>query len=338
MNVTIVDIAKKAEVSISTVSRVLNNKPNVCPDRKQRILAAIDELDYKPNYWAQGIRKNVTGQKTGRIALLFVNLSERMRTLSFVMQYIQGIHQEIASAGKEFLFNIWHDEDETIPSMLFNRDVDGVIVKGQSHDPALQQWLGRCPAVHLNPLCHPSPYGDSIMVDYEAGTSEAVKYLASQGHRRIAYIAPQHHLYSQRKLSGFRRSVSALGLDVDENLIQIRGGVGKLDCGWAIDNLWSLSHPPTVIISDDKTCVSIYKALADRDIKIPQDVSVFGYDNDLARCESLMPMLSTMDLEACDIGRAAVRQILSRVENPQDSNRTLLVQGRIVERASVRKL
>ena len=337
MSVTIVDIAKKAGVSISTVSRVLNNKPNVCSDRKQRILAAIDELDYKPNYWARGIRKNATGQKTGRIALLFVNLSERMHTLSFIMQYIQGIHQEIATAGKEFLFNIWHDEDGVIPAVLFNGDVDGVIIKGWSNDPAMQRWLSGRPVVRLNPL-ETDDFGDRVMVDYEAGTSEAVKYLASQGHRRIAYIAPQHHLYSQRKLSGYRRGVSDLGLDVDENLIQIRTGVGGQECDWAIDNLWSLSHPPTAIISDDKTCVTIYKALADRGIKIPQDVSVFGYDNDLSRCESLTPTLSTMDLEACDIGRAAVRQLLSRVENPQDSTRTLLIRGRVIERASVRKL
>ena len=179
-----------------------------------------------------------------------------------------------------------------------------------------------------------------MMVDYEEGIYDCVKYLASLGHRRIAFVGlPRFHA----KLLGYRRAVNELGLDVDEGLIQIRDisledSLLELDFGLAIENLWSLSEPPTAILSNDYFCSAIYKALAKRGLKIPDDISVIGYDNDTSLCETLTPKLTSVDIEAVELGKLAVKRLLDRIQNPQERYRKTCVRGRIVERESVRKL
>ncbi|MCD4823257.1 MAG: substrate-binding domain-containing protein, partial [Phycisphaerae bacterium] len=104
------------------------------------------------------------------------------------------------------------------------------------------------------------------------------------------------------------------------------------------DNLWSLAKPPTAILSNDYSCGGIYKALIRKGLSIPGDVSVIGCDNALNYCEALAPELTSLDICAADVGKAAVKRLFERMKNPEDTNRKIFIQGRIVERASVRKL
>ncbi|MCD4824475.1 MAG: LacI family transcriptional regulator [Phycisphaerae bacterium] len=341
MSITISDIAKKAAVSTSTVSRVLNSKPDVGQDHKQRVLAAMAELDYRPNLLARGLRTNPTERQTGQIAVMLINCPDHIAHTAYMMQYIHGVQQAIDAAGRKCIFVTWNEEsgDGTIPQVLLDGEIDGVIIKKRPSSEIGKQWLNRYPKIILNPPST-SPDSDCVMVDYESGTHDCVAYLASLGHRRIAFVdLPSFHT----KLLGYRRAVDELGLDADEGLIQTRDipfedTSQELDFSWAIENLWSLSEPPTAIISNDYFCSAIYHALAERGLKVPDDVSVIGYDNDTSYCEALRPKLTSVDIEAVELGKLAVKQLLDRIQKPKESYRKISTRGKIVERESVRRL
>ncbi|MCD4823639.1 MAG: LacI family transcriptional regulator [Phycisphaerae bacterium] len=340
MSITVVDVAKKATVSVTTVSRVLNNQPQVSPERRQRVLAAMEELDYKPNQVARDMRRKTAGRKTGQIAMMLINLDDYTMHTAFMMQYIHGVQQEIAEAGQKCIFVTWNDEfgDDTIPQILLDGEIDGVVTKGFPCTEIGKQWLNRYPKIILNPPVAPPDY-DCVMVDYEAGIRDCITYLASLGHRRIAFVDMQMF---HCKLLGYRRAVDELGLDADEGLIQTRDIIPPLksesDLDWAIENLWSLSEPPTAILSNDYYCSAIYHALAERGLKVPDDVSIIGYDNAVDHCEALKPKLTSVDIEAVELGRLAAKQLLDRIRKPQGSHRKICTRGKIVERKSVRKL
>ncbi|MCD4823915.1 MAG: LacI family transcriptional regulator [Phycisphaerae bacterium] len=340
MSVTIYDVARKAVVSVSTVSRVLNNNPIVKAERKQRVLSAMEELDYTPNRWARGIRKGSTGKQTGQIAMLIINRPHTDLHQAYMMQYIHGVQQEIAKAGRKCFFVTWDEKSDgdTIPNVLLDGDVDGIIVKGIPHSEIGKQWLSRFPKVFINP---PSavPDNDCVMIDYEEGTRRCVAYLESLGHRRISLVAMQSF---HTKLLGYRQAINELGLDADEGLIQVRDIPiplkSPLDMDWAIENLWSLPKPPTAILSHDYFCSAIYTSLANRGLKIPDDVSIIGYDNVLACCGTLVPSLTSMDIGAFEVGKAAAKQLFERIGDPQERSRKIYIQGRLVERDSVRDI
>ena len=341
MSITVSDIAKKAAVSTGTVSRVLNDKPNVGQDHKQRVLAAMAELNYRPNPYARGMRMNPTKQKTGQIAMMLINLPDRIAHTAYMMQYVHGVQQEIAEAGRKCLFVAWNEkaDDDAIPRVLLDGEIDGIITKCFPYSEIVRQWLSRYPKVFLNPAAA-SPDCDCVMADYEEGTHDSVAYLASLGHRRIAFVGLP---WFPTKLLGYRRAVSKLGLDADEGLIQIRGvslegDSQELDLNWAIENLWSLPEPPTAILSNDYFCGAIYQTLAERGLKVPDDVSIIGYDNETNLCEAIRPKLTSVDIKAVELGKLAAKQLLDRIQKPQESYRKILIRGKIVERDSVRKI
>ena len=336
MGLTVVDVAKRASVSVATVSRVLNNLPNVSTKRKRRVLSAMEELNYKPNLWARGIRKASLGKQVGQIALVFINLNEHHMHAPYMLQYIHGVQQELSATRRKCLFLTWNEkpDDDAIPHILLDGEIDGIIVKGELRSEASKRWLNRFTRVYLNPTFPVDC--DCIMVDYQAGTREQVEYLSSLGHRRIAIISPIESFRLSSKFIGYKRAIKEFGLDVDEALVQVRSVPSESDFTWAIDNLWSLDSPPTAIMSNDYSCGGIYKTLISRGLKIPQDVSVIGYDNSPNYCEALIPELTSMDIKAANIGKAAVQQLLLRIKNPDEGYRKILIQGKMVERESVK--
>ena len=176
------------------------------------------------------------------------------------------------------------------------------------------------------------------MVDYEAGICQSVKYLADRGHRRIAMVdLPDTRVtYLPHKLLGYRDAIRRLGLDADDGLIQTRDVSPDSDFGWAIENLWSLSSPPTAILSNDYFCSGIYRALASRGLNVPNEVSVIGYDNATDFCEALTPRLTSVDTGAIEIGKAAIRQLRERIKDPKGRHQKISIQGNLVERESVK--
>ncbi len=341
MSATVFDIAKKATVSIATVSRVLNNTQNVSRERKQRVLAAMNELNFQPNRLARKIARDQKNQQTSQIAMMLINRSDRVMHTAYMMQYIHGVQQEIAAMGRKCIFITWNEtsDSEAPPHVLLDGEIGGMIVKGLPHTEIGKQWLRRYPRIILTPPAA-LPDCDCVMVDYEEGTYDCVAHLASLGHRRIAFMDMQRF---HAKLLGYRRAIEELGLDVDEGLIQTRASslddaLMESDLNLAIENLWLLPKPPTAILSNDYFCGAIYKALAKRGLKVPDDVSVIGYDNDTSLCDTLTPKLTSVDIEAVELGKLAVKQLLDRIQNPQERYRKTCVRGKIVERESVRKI
>lgn len=336
--VTVSDIAKRASVSVGTVSRVLNNQPNIGSERKHQVLTAIEKLNYKPGTWVNRMRKGLTPVRTGQIALVLLNLSEWTAHASCTLQYIQGAQQEITASGRECLFFTWNEipGDNTIPQSLLNGEIDGIVLKGNPQSEISKHWLSRFTRVWLNPGNNISPDDcDCIMVDYQTGIRNSVAYLASRGHRRIAIVSPEETLFLPSKLIGYKQAVKEFGLDDDDELIQVRNILPEYDCGWAVDNLWSLSRPPTAILSNDYSCSGIYQALIARGMKIPRDVSIVGYEGSQDHCEALAPKLTSMDIGAIDIGKIAVKQLLERIKKPKERHQKILIRGHLVERASV---
>ncbi|MCD4825616.1 MAG: LacI family transcriptional regulator [Phycisphaerae bacterium] len=342
MAVTVRDIARKAAVSVGTVSRVLNNQPNVGSERKQQVLTAVEELNYKPDEWVHRMRKGFAGKRTGQVAMIFLNLPEETKHQPYMLQYIEGVQQGLDAAGKKCIFFNWNTtlDDEEVPHIFLDGEIDGIILKGCTPISKIgRAWLDRFPRVNLA-IGAPNAECDIVLPDYQTGIRQSVKYLVARGHRRIAIINEGGLSYYQHKLVGYRLAMDTLGLGVDEELVQIcRTSVPqKAELRQIIDQLLSISDPPTAILCKDSYCGDIYQALASRGMKIPDDVSIIGYDNTRPVCESLVPKLTSMDLNAARLGETAVRLLLHRIKNPTDLYDSLYIQGRLAERESVRTL
>ena len=329
---TMTDVAKFAGVSQTTVSFVLNNVPNTgIPDQtRQRILAAIQELGYRPNVFAKNLRlrrSNIIGFVTDEIA-----------TSPHAGQIIQGAQDASAAAGKLlFLSNTGGDpelEYVALETMLTHR-VEGLVYATMYHRAVMAPAaLFEVPTVLLDcfDLKHRLP---SVVPDEGKSALAATKILLHKGHRQIAFINSVADVPAvQGRLAGYLQALTAYGVLKRDDLIC----VGESDANNGYENtlrLMNLASPPTALFCfNDQVAMGAYEALHERQRRIPADVAVMGFDNLELIAAYLRPALSTMELPHYKMGQWAVKHVLEHQERaPSPVQQRLACQ--YIERASV---
>ncbi|ASA23857.1 LacI family DNA-binding transcriptional regulator [Paenibacillus donghaensis] len=339
---SIKDIAAKAKVSIATVSYVLNGTRNVRPDTRHRVVEAIKELNYKPNDIAKSLKLN----RTNTIGVIAEDV-----TVFNAPEIIDGIndfgdrhdlHILLVNLrlnkriGRNFAdIESYRKYAADAVSELLSKQVDGIIYIGV-HTRDLTGLID----ADGKPIVYTYGYTrDDISIQYndEQASYQAMSHLIAKGHSRIAIISGlMDSIPSRQRLNGYYRAITDFQLPFDPLLIKM--GDWERESGFRLTGeLLSLPEPPTAILSmNDVMVVGVLQAADERGIKVPEQLSVMGFDN-REFSDYLRPRITTMELPLHDMGYQAIESLYN-VINGNKTEPLIMPECRLIERDSVAAL
>lgn len=330
---TIKDVAREAGVSITTVSNALNERTDsMSEETLERVLRVMQELNYRPNALARGL---VT-QQTATIGVVIAEIETPL-----FFHALNTIEPILRNAGYNVLMSNARDpaEEQEVVQVLLEKRVDGFVFLSVSEIiddgciPELQR-LG-IPTVLVN-RARRYPGLDQIDWDDVGGVIQAVDHLALLGHRRIAHLCgPPRHRSGARRLEGYRTALERHGLAFREEYVRL-GGCTADPSSWrrSMRALLQLPQRPTAIVaSDDIVAAAAIKTLQQAGMRVPQDMSVIGID-DQHFCTYLNPALTTVRLPVLEAGRRAVEVVLDRIAGERDAPKHVTLPCSLVVRES----
>lgn len=303
---TMADVGRAAGVSPTTVSLVLNGRDLKISDAtRERVLAAVQELDYRPNRTAQGLRLGTTS------TIGF--LTDEIAIEPFSGPMIAAIH-DLAWEQRSLLLmvNTTRNPSRLRAAVedLLDRRVDALIFAAMgTRQVDFPDLPSQVPALLVNAFTADARL-PAILPDELAGGRAAVEHVLALGHRRIAFIAGREAAWATRmRIKGFRDGLEAAGLDPDKSPIYL--GNYRIDSGYDITlRAMSVKKPPTaLLLGNDQMATGAYIALARMGLRIPDDVSVVGYDDEPLAAD-LSPALTTVRIPFYEMGRIAAQHTL----------------------------
>lgn len=302
-SLTIRDVAREAGVSVSTVSRVLNDKDDVAPETYAKVQAVIRQLGYASSLAAKGLRS----QRTNVVALVVPDVSN-----PFTTQVMKGVSRAIQEMGQDLLiytggvggFNSWAAREQQYIALLGGSIADGVIVVA----PTATTFSTTHPLVAIDP--HPKTIEfPSVVATNHAGALAMMEYLIQLGHRRIGFIGGRPDLQSAlRRYQGYKDGLQQAGLPIERDLFQPGDFTGENGYAGA-QKLLSLPHPPTAIFAcNDQSAIGAIHAAQAAGMRIPEDLSVAGFDN-IPDAAYIVGGLTTIDQFIDKMGYIAVKML-----------------------------
>ena len=326
------DVAKLANVSFMTVSRVINGKENVKEDTRRRVLKAIEELGYHPNAAARALNNN----KTDGIGIIIPH-AEFMTVAPYFLDLITSLESNIDRAGYHLVFKLPSSLKSTsdYTQLYLQRKVDGVIVLA----PSVDQWLLRKLITDEVPSVVVYGRDDELDINYidadnHKGAKQAMGYLFALGHKRIGMITGSTTLICGRdRISGYLEAHEDHGVEVDKRLIFY--GDWKPESGVkAFRYFFSLENQPTAVFcANDHMALGLMRAATDAGLVIPRDLSIFGYNN-ITYSGFLTPALCTMKQPLNEIGRMAVDLLIKTIDNPDRPKEKIMMDTEFIKRES----
>jgi LacI family transcriptional regulator len=326
---TIRDVARKAKVSVGTVSNVLNGSSLVKDETRERVLKAIDELGYYPSAAA----RSLSSQTTNTIGLVRTELRPQNKHIEpdpFVTNLIEGISAAAVDTGTGLTFwtiPVGEQEMDLYQRLVQGRQVDGLILFAlRKNDPRIR---------YLNELGFPFVVfghdGDDtqfswIDVDSAYGVELSIDHLVELGHHRIGYLSPPSEQYlAQQRWSGFERASEKHGLKTPSNFVfegDFTEKSGQLGTHYLLD----LPTPPTAIVcANDRMAFGAIRAIQSRNLRVGQDVSVIGFD-DIILAQYIQPSLTTVHQPTRQIAMALfdlLQQVISGNISEGETNRMI---------------
>lgn len=311
MSVTIRDVAKKARVGIATVSRVINGSPSVSEETRNRILQAIEELNYTPNPIARRL-------STGRT--LTIGAIVPFFTLPDFVKRLQGVQSVLAESEYDLvLYNVDSpaQRDKYLNELPRKSRVDGLLVLSLPirEEQAVKFTHAGTPIVLVD-FFHPGL--DSITVDHVMGAAIATRHLIDLGHTRIAMVSdslenPFNFPATRLRHQGYSQALEAAGIPVNP-AYHIQGEHGRENARQLASQLFTLPEPPSAIFAaTDTQAIGILEAARQSGIRVPNQLSVVGY-NDIRDAEYMN--LTTVRQPLFESGVRGVERLLELIENP----------------------
>ena len=310
MPVTLKDIAEKAGVSRSTVSRALNGQGRMTETTRNYIKSIAEEMGYFPNFLAQSLHET----RTHMIGVVITAVSD-----PFISELIDGIERVADTTGYTiFLGASKFDPEKEIETILkfYQRQVDGIIVQ-TSHvlsfnDPRLENV--DVPIVIINDEAEVSTF-NNVTTDSEAEVKKAIDYLFSIGHRNIGYIGSPVRLNSnKRRLAGYRASYKDHGLVVNESHVFSPPMMSDYETGQKILDRVLDTDVTAVFCYNDMIAIGLMNACRERDVHVPDDLSVVGFDN-IEQASRFFPTLTTIHQPKFELGSKAMQLIQQNSTN-----------------------
>lgn len=310
--VTIYDVADRAKVAISTVSRVLNDSPDVSDRTRQRVLEAIEALKFRPHRVAKALAQQVT--RSLAIAMPTV-------TTPFHNELLKGLRGVLADKDLDLLLFDLGSRSPLVRllTMLKRGTVDGLLLAGIPVDASLASELKalHSPVVLVG---HHHTHFDCFYWENETGAKTAIAHLVERGHTRIGMIRAYTDSYMQQlRIRGYREALQKAGLPVDEELIQ--SGKTEKHAGFseehgyeAMQRLLQIAPPVTAVFaSSDVQAIGAWLAIREAGRRVPEDVALVGYDDIKT---STYVGLSSVAQNMEDVGCKAAERLLWRLDNP----------------------
>lgn len=313
------EIAKKAKVSRSTVSRVINNYPTVKENTRLAVQKVIEELNYIPSAAA----RTLASKKTNVIGVLIYNITQPFWSGIFagIEQYISKTEYGLFLVNSKNHLDVWDYKNDYRKNLrnLVQRGVDGIIVALandlKSEDLDFLETSDIPFVVIQNHLNNERVTG--INVDNIAGAREATEYLIRLGHRNIVHMAgPLDSGISRDRVEGFMNAMQDAGLSLTGDSI-VNCGFLFNDGYWCMKRLMAKEDAPTAVLcANDITAFGAYLAVQEEDGRTPEDISIIGFDrlSKLMDVSGLLPDLTTMEQPVGEIGAAAAQLLLQKLE------------------------
>ncbi|MBN2424740.1 MAG: LacI family DNA-binding transcriptional regulator [Calditrichaceae bacterium] len=332
-SITINELAKIANVSKSTVSKALNDKPDIGAETKKRILDIVQQYDFSPHPFGKGLKNKFTEN----VGVVFCRDMHPISANPFYSRVLEGVEAEIAFNNRNLMLQfVTEEQTKGIPKMLRERQVDGLILIGSMTREYIQLIQSKdIPIVLVDPKFEIDSCSQVVM-DNEHGAFTATQYLINMGHKEIGFISgDMARLSFKQRFTGFLKAMKYHNLPVNEDYIS----VGGMEKGYEhVLGLLKRKNKPTAIFSsNDINAQYGYKAVHDLGLKVPDDLSIVGFD-DIELSHMVSPQLTTIRAYKEELGSIAVRNLLKLVENRDQRPITSVIPVRLIERESVRKI
>jgi LacI family transcriptional regulator len=347
---TVTEVAKRAGVSVGTVSRVLNGHTNITQVNFDRVKKAIAELGYKKCRSAEFLVSRRFGSRvrTGNIGVIYT-AGQMWANHPLVAAYTVGIEQACKEKGFHALVEMV-DDLSVLPRCVRENKIDGLLLKTTRELPSfLQQLPSELPVVCVG-LNDPSANIEQICTDDHGAGWIVAEYLWSQGHRRIAFLCDdsEHPMFLAR-FHGYESFLrSRRGFDPALTAMRESGRGGKTpeeeppNMDKLLNKVLGASGESVtaIVAANDWMAQGLYSSLVSRNLKPGKDISVVGFDNAVSICAVLRPQLTSVKIPFSDTAYAGAIRLFDRIENSDlsTSHSLHLIRGEIVERGSVRRL
>ena len=335
MAVTIKELSARCGLSVSTVSKALNDYPDVSEETKALVRAAAQELGYHPNAIARGL-------KLGRSFSLGVLYEPDAGgfTHSFFSPVLEAFKAEAERRGYDITF-VTHDIGRTPMTYLEHcryRNVDGVCIvcADFERDEVRELVSGELPVVTID---HVFNNRTCIQSDNRQGMADLTRHILSMGHRRIAYICGQASAVTTQRKTAFLRTMSEAGLSVpDESLVEACYHDPAATREATLRLLGADPRPTCILMPDDYAFLGGREAILSAGLRIPEDISVAGYDG-VQLIQLCQPRLTTIWQDTDRIGREAARQLVHLIEQPRTTCPEILpIACRLLEGETISRL
>jgi LacI family transcriptional regulator len=323
------DVAREAGVSLMTVSRVINNKGDVNPDTRQRILEIIRQLDYRPS----GIARGLATRRTGTLGLVVPDVAN-----PFFANVARGAEQEAYAEGYNvFLCNTDEDpqREASVLQSLEEKRVDGLVLcSSRLSDDELSPLVKRHPAVVLVNRRLAREGVSAVLIDDEYGGRMATQHLLNTGHRAIGVLAgPPVSRSGRERVKGYRAALAAAGLPDHPEWLQTCAPV--VEGGYEAARELLTAHPELTALFcyNDLVAVGALQACADLGRQAPGDLAVVGND-DIPLAALVTPPLTTCRVPRHDLGAQAMRVLLNQIKGGLTGCIDIVLRPELVIRAS----
>lgn len=310
---TIKDVAQEADVSVATVSAVINRNKYVSPELKERVLNAIDKLNYKPNRLASSLVKG----HNNSVAYVVPTVSNPIfsRTL-------KGIEQEITDQGfNTILYNTNFDFNlfKKCVQFIIEYRIKGVVITSTRH-PELKQEIEKLQdrGVHIVVVHAPRNIENVhlILGNDKSGVTKAVNELIKNGYKKIGFVGVDRSLSTQIRLEGYKSALEENNILIDDNLIYL-GNTYDHESGYnGGTKLLKETDAEVIFATSDLLATGILSAAYDNNVNIPEELGVVGFDDTLAHLTT--PKLSSIYLPCFEIGKRAAKKLIKKIK-PQNN-------------------
>ncbi|GAB2554055.1 catabolite control protein A [Gracilibacillus alcaliphilus] len=331
MNVTIYDVAREANVSMATVSRVVNGNPNVKPATRKKVLQTVERLGYRPNAVARGL----ASKKTTTVGVIIPDISS-----IFFSELARGI-DDIATMYKYniILSNSDQNKDKELRliNTMFEKQVDGLIYMGATITEEHVQQLKTSPVpVALAATIDSTGAIPSVNIDYEQAAYEATSLLISNGTKHPIFVTGEEDsVVNEKKYEGYTRAIKEANSEVNEDYVVIADFTYESGLEAVNEILKKEDFPKAIFVATDEMALGVIHGLQDNGLNVPDDVEVIGFDN--TRLATMVrPTLTTIVQPMYDIGAVAMRLLTKFMNKETIDNQNVVLPHQILKRKSTK--
>jgi LacI family transcriptional regulator len=324
---TLADVAQAAGTTVPTVSKVLSGRSDVSSETRSRVMTIVAELGYRGR---SGRGAPARGRRSPFVDLVLSGIEG-----TWANRALSGVERAAEEAGVDVVVSVARPPDDAWLTRLLARRLRGAVLAlvDTTSDQLATLAAAQVPIVLLDPVSQPPSTVASVGAANWAGGRAAAEHLLSLGHRRLAVLAGRRaHLYSQARIDGFRSAVTQAGLELDDDRVAHTDWQRASSAEQATRLLRGAPEPTAIFACSDTMALGVYDAAAALGLRIPEDVSVVGFD-DSPEAQWVGPALTTVHQPIAEMGSAALRMLLRISADPprtaprEELATTLVVRG-----------